>query len=265
MFNKSFCNNCGNYGHLYHQCKIPIISIGVILFRKGENNNLQYLMICRKDTLGYVDFIRGKYNINNKNYILNIIDEMTIHEKKRIITKSFEELWNELWGDFDTQNKYIDEKEKSFEKFQMLKNGITYNKKIYTLIDFINESKTSWNEPEWGFPKGRRNHLEKDIFCAIREFEEETGIDNNKISIISNIVPYEEIFIGSNYKAYNHKYYIATIKNNDESIEKYQKSEVSNMKWFDLSTCLNKIRDYNLEKKKIIINLNKTLEEYSIY
>ena len=96
-------------------------------------------MICRKDTLGYVDFIRGKYNINNKNYILNIIDEMTIHEKKRIVTKSFEELWNELWGDFDTQNKYIDEKEKSFEKFQMLKNGVIYNKKIYTLTDFINE------------------------------------------------------------------------------------------------------------------------------
>ena len=64
------CNNCGKYGHIYYQCKLPIISTGIIAFRCSlEDGNILYLMICRKDTLGYVDFMRVKYNIYNKDYI----------------------------------------------------------------------------------------------------------------------------------------------------------------------------------------------------
>jgi len=34
--NENYCNNCGKYGHLYHQCKTPITSFGVIVFRMNE-------------------------------------------------------------------------------------------------------------------------------------------------------------------------------------------------------------------------------------
>ena len=54
------CNNCGKYGHLYKHCKIPITSFGVIIFRMNRGQR-EYLMIRRKDTLGYIDFMRGKY------------------------------------------------------------------------------------------------------------------------------------------------------------------------------------------------------------
>ena len=40
----TFCNNCGKLGHLFHQCKIPITSIGVIAIRKN-NNNIEILLI----------------------------------------------------------------------------------------------------------------------------------------------------------------------------------------------------------------------------
>ena len=63
----TFCNNCGKNGHLYYQCKKPIISAGIILFKKRPK--IQFLLICRKDSLGYVDFMRGKYNIYNPSYI----------------------------------------------------------------------------------------------------------------------------------------------------------------------------------------------------
>ena len=67
-----FCNNCGKIGHLFHQCKIPITSIGVIAFRINSiNDTIQYLLIRRKDTLGFIDFLRGKYSLNNKEYIKN--------------------------------------------------------------------------------------------------------------------------------------------------------------------------------------------------
>ena len=36
----------------------------------------------------------------NKEYIQTLIDEMTVHEKEKLISNSFEELWKGLWGDF---------------------------------------------------------------------------------------------------------------------------------------------------------------------
>ena len=58
------CNNCGKQGHSFHQCKLPITSYGIILFRSSPKG-LQFLMIRRKDSFGYIDFIRGKYLSHN--------------------------------------------------------------------------------------------------------------------------------------------------------------------------------------------------------
>ena len=64
----SFCNNCGKNGHVFHNCKHPITSIGIITFRNTKYG-LEYLMIRRKDSLGFVDFMRGKYSIYNNTYL----------------------------------------------------------------------------------------------------------------------------------------------------------------------------------------------------
>ena len=72
--NNNFCNNCGKNGHLFHQCKTPITSIGIILVDVTSRQD-KYLMIRRKDTLGYIDFIRGRYPSNNIGYIMNIINQ----------------------------------------------------------------------------------------------------------------------------------------------------------------------------------------------
>ena len=79
MKNYNFCNNCGKLGHLFHQCKMPITSIGIIAFRI-KDNKIEYLLIRRKDSLGFVDFLRGKYQVNNKEYILNLLNKMTNSE-----------------------------------------------------------------------------------------------------------------------------------------------------------------------------------------
>jgi len=76
-----YCNNCGKSGHVFNLCKMPITSIGIIAFRKTPQNVNEYLMICRKDTLGHIDFMRGKYNIHDKQYILNMLNQMTRSEK----------------------------------------------------------------------------------------------------------------------------------------------------------------------------------------
>jgi len=46
--------------------------------------------------------------------------------------------------------------------------------------------------------------------------------------------------------------------------EMYQKSEVSEMNWFTLDDCIDKIRDYNIEKIDMIKKINKLLEKYKL-
>ena len=185
----NFCNNCGKHGHLFHQCKNPITSIGIIVFNNSDN--LNYLMIRRKDSLGYVDFMRGKYPLFNKRYLLNIISEMTETEKNKLLTSEFDVLWKELWGDF-VGIQYRGEEKISKEKFNSLKIGITLTNDEYNLESLIQQCEFNWEEPEWGFPKGRRNYQEKDLTCALREFEEETGCSKNALKLVQNVLPIEE-------------------------------------------------------------------------
>ena len=259
-----FCNNCGKSGHLFQQCKQPITSIGIITINPKRYNSEEnkYLLIRRKDTLGYVDFIRGKYKINNISHIVSLINEMTINEKQHLLTHDFDYLWNNLWGD-DIGIQYRNEESDSREKFNLLKNGFKLKEETINLEKVILKSNTNWVEPEYGFPKGRRNYQENDIECAIREWEEETGYSRNQIKIINNLIPFEEIFIGSNFKSYKHKYFLGYIENPIHH-KNFQKSEVSDMKWLTLEECLNVIRPYSLEKIEIINKIHKILNKYSL-
>ena len=120
MKNYNFCNNCGKLGHLFHQCKMPITSIGIIAFRINNENKIEYLLIRRKDSLGFVDFLRGKYLPNNKEYIISLLNKMTINEKEFILNAEFSELWNHLWGE-NVGIQYRSEEKNSLEKFNQLK------------------------------------------------------------------------------------------------------------------------------------------------
>jgi len=263
MTNTNSCNNCLEYGHSFHQCKKPITSLGIIVFKYDKYNIPNYLLICRKDSLGYVDFMRGKYNPNNPFYLQNIINEMTIHEKERLLTKQFDTLWKELWGG-NIGIQYKGEEQLSRDKYNKVVQGIHNKQSHYTLQSLIASSSTQWTEPEWGFPKGRRNYQEKNINCALREFEEETGYPSTSLNIMQNIMPLEEVFTGSNYKSYKHCYYTAHMDSDVPTVG-IQKTEVSDMKWVDFNHAIQMIREYNIEKKNIMERVNKIICKYRIY
>ena len=138
-----FCNNCGKQGHLYNQCKKPIISSGIIAFRNNENmDGYEYLMICRKDSLGYIDFLRGKYPLYDKDYILTLINEMTISEKENLLKCEFSDLWRNLWGDF-VGLQYRGEERSAKDKFLQIIRGIKVcDTEGYNLESLVKESKT---------------------------------------------------------------------------------------------------------------------------
>jgi 8-oxo-dGTP pyrophosphatase MutT (NUDIX family) len=221
-------------------------------------------MIRRKDSIGYVEFMRGKYNIYSQMYLMNLVSEMTQEEKHRILTNDFDTLWKQLWGD-DINTQYRGEEKVSHEKFDSLKQGIMINDVEYSLESLINECKMNWTETEWGFPKGRHNNQEKDLLCALREFEEETGYSRIDINILQNVLPFEEIFTGSNYKSYKHKYYVAFMENNIVKKNAYQRTEVSKIEWKQYEDSLQLIRPYNVEKKDTLTRVETMLKNYKLY
>jgi ADP-ribose pyrophosphatase YjhB (NUDIX family) len=221
-------------------------------------------MVCRKNSLGFVDFMRGKYNIYNKKYILTLLNRMSIDERNYLKNYNFDYLWKHLWGDVVAQ-QYRSEEKLSREKLNILKEGINNNNDFFNLNNLINECSEVYKEPEWGFPKGRRNFQEKDIVCGIREFEEETGYEKNDIIFIENIIPFEEIYTGTNLKSYKHKYFLAYMNKNKNPTNNFQTTEIRDLQWVNINNCSQYIRDYSIEKINIIDKLKNILNNYQIY
>ena len=247
---KYLCNNCGNYGHLFYNCKKPITSLGIIAYRYHVNGNIEYLMVQRKDTLGYVDFLRGKYSDTNLFQLKNILSEMTQDEIDRVHRFEYKELWYKLWNkvteSYDLKNE---------EKFNWIKKN---HKELLV--------HSTWTQPEWGFPKGRRNFKERDLECAIREFEEETGYSKKDLLFVKNINPMEEIFTGSNLKSYKHRYFMAHMRYEDTLNDtRYQKSEIGQMKWFTYEEAIEQIRPYNVERLDLLQDMHTLIDKYTIF
>ena len=258
-----YCGNCGGDGHSYRRCILPIMSLGIILY-KIENGVLKYLLIQRKDTLGFVEFMRGKYNLENIDYIKEILKIMTIEEREKIINKDFDFIWNELWMNFNNK-KFHNEYSNSKEQFYKLKNGFQIKNDNYDIKSINNLVPKVYSETEWGFPKGRRNLHESDIDCARREFQEETGYNSNNYEIYDTNVTFKEIFLGTNNIRYQHTYYLAkSLMDIDLVIDKYnynQYTEIKKIKWLTLDEGMEIIRDYNYEKKSILNKVDRYIKQ----
>ena len=251
---------------------MPITSYGIVVFCVMPDSPPKFLMIRRKDSLGYVDFVRGKFPIDNKQFILNMLSEMTIDEKHRISTMDFKTLWGDLWGIQYKHDGYPRLEERaSADKLSKLRRGCYFSGSFVTLSNLMSSIQSNWTEPECGFPKGRRNQFETDIECAVREWAEETGYSASDLSFIDNIIPFEEIFVGSNYKSYKHKYFLAQFNVTPENLESitncdsFQHNEVGKMEWKTFDEATQCIRPYNEEKIRVLANINHLLSNHIIY
>jgi 8-oxo-dGTP pyrophosphatase MutT (NUDIX family) len=263
-----YCNNCGIKGHVYKDCLSPILSCGVILCKKDDGaDNYNVLMINRKDSLCYIDFLRGKYNINDMKYIQILIDKMTINEKDKLMKNIFNDLWISLWNLEELTKELLEKNDykEGKRKYEALKKGFYRSEKLYKLEMFISSSGTNYKDCEWEFPKGRRNKHEKNRDCAIREVGEETNYMINDYDMISNIIPLTEEFLGENRVNYKYLYYLGLVTNKEKKCEisednENQKQEISNIGWFSKEESLSKIRDYHDSRERLIGKIYDLLE-----
>jgi len=248
MHRNMICSNCNKEGHIFNNCEYPINSYGLILARKNKDGLMEYIMIRRKHSFGYMDFVKGKYLNQDLVHIKNSIEQMSIQEKEYILKNkhNFRQIWSSVSNSFQKRD-YIDSLKK-FENLQKAPGG--------GINEIFKACKSNWEETEWEFPKGRKMPQESEKQCAIREFQEETGITIYDHEIIDNVEPLVEIFCGSNYYFYKHNYYIAFTKSELDNTSNYQKSEVSKVEWKTFEQCLTCIRSYHDDKKMVITRAN---------
>jgi 8-oxo-dGTP pyrophosphatase MutT (NUDIX family) len=260
------CGNCGSDGHISRNCDEPLTSYGIICYKELDNVNDSFemdenyhikaktreykiILVQRSHTIGYIEFLRGKYDVTDEAYIIQLFEMMSTEEKGRILEyQNFDTLRNIL-GMSKKSSIYKSEYEDAKEKF----NNLVASGLLHVLLKM---SRNIWDSPEWGIPKGRRQHHESDLICGIREFYEETGLTSDDIQIQMNIQPLEEIYTGINNVVYRHIYFFAKFVSKTDLKEipviKAQTDEIRAVSWIKYDEIDNYIRNYHKEKVTII-------------
>ena len=250
------------------------ISYGVALCRYNieKNNQMEILMIQKRYTYQYFNFIFGYYVKSNTKYLQYLFDNMTFSEKMEILSMKFNRMWYRMWlidpeknqnnimkqdklGKLDTNLKCYYRKKSKFESNFLKDNGRKLRK-------LMNNSANS--VAPWEIPKGTRHDNEKHLDCAIREFEEETDIKSINYTILWEVKPVVISHIDDNV-LYKYVYYIAYYNKTSTWVPKIsfstssQIGEIEQIKWVGLSEIQFLKLSTNCEKK--IISIFKTISK----
>ena len=227
---------------------------------KYKKNKYNLLMIRRKHSLGYVEFLRGKYTIKDIDYIKSLFFKMTVEEINKL--KSIRE-FNKLRINLGMENKKKKYYKSEYENAEIKFNYLLRLNLLDELIDEALNNKDIFNEPEWEIPKGKRQNKETDLQCAMREFTEESGIPISYLKIFKNVIPLEEIYTGSNGINYKNTFFFAeltSIPNNifddTQFIKLKGKDDVSITNKEDNVFNMNVIQTNIINKNNINLNLN---------
>ena len=250
-----YCNNCGEKGHVFRGCKDPVLSCGLVVLDAAaiptNVNEVRVLMIRRKDSISFAEFMRGKYDPTNTEYVGTLFRNMTISEQMEIGRKTFDELWRQHWGDDHASNEYAVSK----ERFNALDRPM-----------LLSQYASVYPESEWGFPKGRRVRAESDQDCAIREFNEETNVPRDAYVVLKNIL-LEETFMGLNGIRYRHIYFVALLVKPDlvnlgQKMTYMQRREISGIGWKTLDECQSYVRPHHVERSNMLESLANIVKTY---
>ena len=280
---KQYCSNCNKYGHSNKECNEPITSAGIICLDLHDNlkndmlkndvdiisndiglfnyqrlsninkikkykDKIRFLLVQRKHSLNYINFIRGIYDENDYIQLERIFSLMSNYEIKKIKNNDFDYLWDNLWEKTAKKKIYQKEYNESKNKFIKIKN-LGYIEKLFKIG-------SDYDTPEWEFPKGRKNINESNYDCAVREFYEETGIDKENYIILDNVNSIHDDFVGTNNMNYKHIFYLSIIKNNDivnyYNLNIKSKNEIGKVQWYTWTEALRVFRPYYINKVDIL-------------
>lgn len=249
-------------------------SYGVILCRLNKDNSVEILLVHKRCTFAFIDFVCGRYNkVDHKSSTKYAQFEkkfanMTTEELNYIDTLNYEMMWYKIWlnGDKESAIKMQSRKLK-FEKLFSDKEKYSeeYKQDVKNFRETIRRVSKN-NKLLWEIPKGKKITLsESDVICAIREMEEETCIPKS----LYRIIPGAKIDV--KYKDEGFEYlntYFVAILNTDVKSTKICSSIIENpiinhetleAGWFSIE----KIRMMNYKHlERIIKPVSKIARKY---
>lgn len=256
QYSTKYCNNCNLDGHNYKDCPEPIISYGIICYKKNTSTGInEYLVIKRLNSYAFTEFIRGRYNQDDLPYIKMMLSRMAQTEHDYMRSLSFETMWSRLWK----QNII-----KHCKEYDTCKNIFDIMVNDKNLFDLLDEIKTQYQDSEWGFPKGKRNNKELAVDCAKREFHEESGVPLSMIRMDTLDTVVEEYTNVTN-KTYRSVYYIAeyigdhNIELKVEQSNVQQCTEIEDIRWATFEDTVSLFRPYYTQKIDCITSVHSKL------
>lgn len=225
------------------------------------NNQWEILMIKKRITYAFNNFVNGKYKSNNNAEIIRLLSGMTIEEKLDLLSLNFNQIWYRLWLNKKISLSHFAICKNKFNNAFTLDGGSRLNKLIKksTNANYI-----------WEIPKGQKSTYESNIECAIREFSEETSITKDLYKIFLESKQYSYIDDGIKY---TNIFYIGCINNNKllpsiSCTNRHQYTEISDIKWMNINlikshvshnaliNIIDNIFAYLKKNKKKCINYN---------
>ena len=208
-----------------------IKSYGLSIFNKIKGE-LCVLLVKRKYTYSFFNFVMNNYKFSKKG-LLNIFNNISIDEKKKILLFDYDILWKTLWWR-NTQDNGI-------SNIIYYKNKKIYDKNMLDNINFIKECiYMSKNCPDedcilYSIPRGRKNfEKENGLLVAIRETHEELSLDKNSFHLIYDFKRkyitdyfYKTIFFIGLFK---NKYNVKFNFNNEDQL-----LEINGICWMNLN------------------------------
>lgn len=240
-------------------------SYGLIIARKDDDGHVRFVVMERQNTYSYLEFLRGKYFLKsnfdpqeNKSNLNILLSRMTRNE--RTLVKSM------TIGNYDrhVRDVFITEARHRKNRLDYARNSF----KNAPILSTLNMTESHYDRCEIGFPKGKRNKKETSINCALREFNEETGIPLSEIKLFDpEGISIDEINNATNNIRYKSIYFLGVLTSHrTEFILGPKQLEESRCVFMSTIEDLQNIhfREYETYKRSTLIKAIDMFERYKI-
>ena len=206
-------------------------SMGVILCRRRDpaNGKLEVLLVRKRCTYAFADFVLGRYDTSESG-VSELLDQMTHEELLDVVSLNFEQMWYRLWLSRGSRDAFPRRQAKFLATFGdgvRLRELAARSRGRGALLGEV--------------PKGRRDSpREAGVACAVRELQEETGIEKSEYRLLPDarrVVGYVSNgtrYVGIYYIAIAHPHLSNVDRPRDRVRGIRELGEIGEARWFDI-------------------------------